>query len=110
MSLQHIQPDHRVHEAAMLQWINDFAPYGVFTTDTEFRIQSWNRWMTTHSNRTFADVANRSLFDIFPDIVQRGLNTRFLRAINGEVSVLSTALHGYLIPMPPATADSGFAQ
>ena len=99
-----------LHEAAMLQWINDFAPYGVVTTDKDFHVQSWNRWMSTHSGRTFEDVVNRSLFEIFPDIKERGLAPRFDRALTGEVSVLSTALHSYLIPMQPAARDSSFEQ
>lgn len=103
-------PKSPLHEAAMLQWINDFAPYGVVTTDTEFRIQSWNRWMVTHSGRSFEEVANKPLFEIFPDIKERGLVSRFDRALTGEVSVLSTALHGFLISMPPAVRESGFKE
>ncbi|MGZ8920748.1 MAG: sensor histidine kinase [Limisphaerales bacterium] len=99
-----------LHEAAMLQWINDFAPYGVVTTDTNFRIQSWNLWMATHSGLALAEVADRSLFEIFPDLKERGLGKRFDRALTGEVSVLSTALHGYLIPMEPPLSNSGFEQ
>ena len=103
-------PNQPLHEAAMLQWINDFAPYGVVTTDTAFNIQSWNRWMMTHSGRSFEEVANHSLFQIFPDVKERGLTSRFERALTGEISVLSTALHGFLLPMQPTIRDSGFAR
>ena len=103
-------PKSTLHEAAMLQWINDFAPYGVITTDKNFKIQSWNRWMSTNSGRPFKDVVGHSLFEIFPDIKERGLTARFDRALTGQVSVLSTSLHSYLVPMQLTARDSGFDQ
>src|SRR5687768_6597432 len=103
-------PNSTLHEAAMLQWINDFAPYGVITADKNFNIQSWNRWMNTNSGQTSAEVVGRSLFEVFPDLKERGLTARFDRALTGEVSVLSTSLHSYLVPMQLTTRDSGFEQ
>jgi PAS domain S-box-containing protein len=110
MPPESLTPKSPLHEAAMLHWINDFSPYGVITTDRNFVIQSWNRWMTTNSGQSIAEVVNRSLFEIFPDLGERGLAARFDRALTGEVSVLSTSLHSYLVPMQPTARDSGFEQ
>jgi len=51
-------------EAALLVWIQQYAPYGVFTLDTSLQVQSWNRWMESHSFPA-AQVVGRPLFDIF---------------------------------------------
>lgn len=89
---------------AMLGWM-EVAPYGIFTTDTELRIRSWNRWLYSHSGLAEADVIGRSLLELFPEIAARGVQVHFDHALHGEIAVLSTALHKYLLPLPPATRD-----
>ena len=95
-------------ETALLAWINKFAPYGVVATDRNLRIQVWNKWMEQHSGKEQEDVQGSSLLELYPDLQERRLTGLFSRALEGEVSFLSTALHGYLIPLPPRTADSAF--
>jgi hypothetical protein len=56
--------------------------------------------MEAHSRMRFADVAGKSIFTLFPDLKQRKLVSSFDRALTGESSVLSTALHRYLLPLP----------
>src|SRR5688572_14095497 len=80
-------------------WMQAIAPYGIFTTDTELRIRSWNQWLVSHSGLAESQVIGRPLSEIFPDLKERRLLVRFSRAIAGEISVLSTALHRYLIPL-----------
>jgi signal transduction histidine kinase len=87
-------------EHALLSWIQKFAPYGVVTLDESFQIQSWNHWMELYSGKRLADVAGKNLFTLFPDLQQRKLASHFERALQGESSVLSTALHHYLLPLP----------
>ena len=94
----------------MLAWIEEAAPYGVITTDRDFRIRSWNRWMELHAGKPFAAVAGQGLFALFPELAARGLAGRLLRVLEGEASVLSTALHGYLITLPLASGECGFNQ
>lgn len=96
--------------AATIEWIDRAAPYGVFTTDAELRIQSWNQWMQQHSGITAAQALHRKLTELFPDLLERGLMGHFERALMGQVSVLSTALHGYLIALSPPTRETGFAR
>lgn len=83
----------------MLTWAQAIAPFGIFTTDPELRIRSWNQWLVTHSGLAVDDVLGRSLTDVFPDVGERGLDQHFRRALKGEISVLSTALHKYLLPL-----------
>jgi signal transduction histidine kinase/PAS domain-containing protein len=97
-------------DSAVLRWIGDFAPYGVITTDREFRVQSWNKWMTTHSGKDSDEIIGRTLIEIFPDLVERNLLPRFERALAGEVSVLSTALHGYLLKLDPTIDQDVFKE
>jgi signal transduction histidine kinase len=95
-------------EKAMLAWIHHHAPYGVITTDEKLRIQSWNQWMEAHSGKGSSSVIGQELLDLFPDLKRRGLEKRFQRALEGEISLLSSALHGYLLPIPPLVRDAGF--
>lgn len=85
---------------AMLGWMA-VAPYGIFTTDTELRIQSWNRWLVVQSGLSEESVVGRPLSEIIPDLGERRLEEPFRRALAGEVAMLSTALHRYLLPLPP---------
>jgi len=92
---------------ALLSWIQQFAPYGVITLDESFQVQSWNHWMQLHSGLTFEDVTGKSLFALFPDLQERRLTSPFARALQGESSVLSTALHRYLLPLRSPFRETG---
>ena len=96
-------------DAAVLAWTRELAPHGIFTTDTELRITSWNRWMESHSSLGSYQMAGRSLFEVIPSLGERRLEQYFRDALKGEVKVLSTALHRYLIPLPPPVEDTGFS-
>lgn len=98
MAVPENNPDSK-RELALLSWIQQFAPYGVLTLDSSLRVQSWNKWMESHSSLTATEVAGRPLFEIFPDLEERKLTGPFHRAMQGESSVLSAALHHYLLPL-----------
>jgi len=85
-------------ESALLSWIQQFAPYGVFTLDQSLRIKTWNSWMESHSGLSSAHVVGRELIEVFPELVERKLTQPLQRALEGETSILSTALHRYLLP------------
>jgi signal transduction histidine kinase len=91
----------------LLSWMQDIAPYGIFTTDGALIVRSWNHWLSTHSGLTADEVIGRPLLALFPDLVARKLDTHFQRALCGEVSVLSTALHRYLLPLPTTAPEFG---
>ena len=86
---------------AMAGWIQDVVPYGIFTTDTDLRVDSWNQWLVQHSGFSAEDVVGRHVGAVVPDLAERRLEERFVRALAGEVSVLSAALHQFLLPLAP---------
>jgi PAS domain S-box-containing protein len=96
-----------IRQAALLSWIQQFAPYGVATLDESFQIQSWNHWMELHSGKRSAEVSGKNIFTLYPDLRERRLVGHFERALQGEASVLSTALHRYLLPFPSSFRESG---
>ena len=105
-------PEHNDHPAsrkdeALLSWIQQFAPSGVATLNEAFQIQSWNHWLEIHSGMKLEEVAGKNLFTLFPDLKERKLVSHFERALKGEASVLSTALHRYLLPLPSLFRETG---
>jgi signal transduction histidine kinase len=98
-----------VHHDALMNWVQELAPYGLFTTDADLKIQSWNEWLETHSGMAAPFLLGRSLLEVFPDLAARGMEDHFRKALAGEVIVLSAAFHGYLIPLSPTIRDTGFA-
>lgn len=95
--------------AAILAWTQELAPHGIFTTDQKLRITSWNRWLENHSSLRADQVLGRSLVEVIPSLVERRLADYFEDALRGEVKVLSRALHGYLLPLPPSIEGSDFS-
>lgn len=98
--------DSREH-GALLSWLHEFAPFGVLTLDRSLRVQSWNHWMEIHSGWRAADVLDKELFGLFPDLQERKLSAHFERALEGESLVLSTALHLYLLALPSPFREDG---
>lgn len=94
--------------AAILNWTHELAPHGIFTTDTDLHITTWNHWLENHSRLRADHVLGRHLIELFPSLAERRLDDYFTDALRGEVKVLSRALHGYLIPFPPSTPQTGF--
>lgn len=88
-----------LHKDAMSSWMQEIAPFGIMTTDTALRISTWNQWLVTHSGLAAEAVIGRSLLEVFPEVEKRRLGDYFQRALAGEISVLSTALHHYLLPL-----------
>ena len=83
--------------AAMLRWLDELSGQGIFATDTDLVVRSWNRWLERQSGLSAAGAIGTPLLDLSPDLASRGLDARFRAALRGEVSVLSHRLHGYLL-------------
>src|SRR5579862_5367295 len=96
------------HQAAVVAWMQELAPYGILTTDTELRVQSWNSWLETHSGLAAPLVVGRRLLELFPDLTRRKMDQHFQRALAGEVIVLSAAFHEYLLPFEPTVEAAGY--
>ena len=37
--------DASLMQSAVLQWLDELSSQGVFTTDRDLNIRSWNRWL-----------------------------------------------------------------
>ena len=67
-------------------WIREIVPFGIWTTDRDLRITSWNEWLTNHSGLQASDVLGKPLQDIVPMSAVGSTRERFDRALAGEVS------------------------
>src|SRR5687768_3531598 len=93
--------------AAVLHWMHDLAAQGIVTTDSELNVVEWNHWMEEHTGKSAADVIGNNLLDLFPELRERRLDRHYKWALEGKVSVLSQALHRYLIALPAMTGEHG---
>ena len=100
----------RLLNAAVLHWMHDLAAHGIVTTDYELRVVEWNHWMEEHTGKRAVEVIGNNLLDLFPELRERRLDRHYKWALEGQVRVLSQALHGYLIAMPPVSGDHGYKQ
>lgn len=91
----------------LLHWVNDLADRGIFTTDAELNIQSWNHWLELYTGLNVNRVVGRNLLEIYPELKTRRLDRVFCQALAGQVTVLSQRLHGFLLPMLPDDVYKG---
>jgi PAS domain S-box-containing protein len=96
--------------AAVLHWMHDLAAQGIVTTDSDLNVVEWNHWMFDHTGKRRAEIIGRNLLELFPELTQRRLDRHYKWALEGQVSVLSQALHGYLLAMPAVSGEHGFTQ
>ena len=96
--------------AAVLHWMHDLAAQGIVTTDKELNVVEWNHWMEEHTGKRPSEVIGRNLLELFPELTERRLDRNYKWALEGQVRVLSQALHGYLIAMHPVSSEHGYAQ
>jgi len=93
----------------IIDWLNDYAPHGIVTTDTSFVVRGWNRWLEQNTGRCAEDAVGLSLFEIFPDLAQRGLDQLYRNALDGQVTVLAHRFHRYLMKLP-ARPEHGLSE
>lgn len=75
---------------------------GIFTTDTQLLVTSWDSWLSTATGISGDDAVGKPLVAVIPDIQSRGLLGRFRPVLDlGVVEVLAPSFHKYLIPCPP---------
>ena len=96
--------------AAVLHWMHDLAGQGIVTTDSKLNVVEWNHWMEEHTGKRAHDVIGKNLIELFPELSDRRLHRNYKWALEGQVRVLSQALHGYLIAMPPVSGEHRYAQ
>ena len=82
---------------------------GVFTVDAALVVRTWDAWMETHTRIPAAAACGRSLGEVVPSLVSRGLLERFAQVVaSGEVQVLAPAFHHYLVPCAPRQPSPNF--
>ena len=97
-----IDPDRdTLLNAAVLRWMQELAPQGILLTDSALNVVGWNRWLEERSGRRFKDVLGKNLLELYPDLIERGLDASYKDALSGQVRLLSQRFHGYLLPMAP---------
>ncbi|MES0337392.1 MAG: response regulator [Candidatus Magnetobacterium sp. LHC-1] len=84
----------------------DKSPEGVIILDADRRILLWNRWMEKASRIGRAEVTERDLCDVFPELV----DTRIMRGIDNALSfglptTLSHKLTNRPFPLYQSTSD-----
>lgn len=109
------QAEHSSYKAtllhvAVLHWMHELAAQGIITTDDELNVVEWNHWMEAHTGRRATEVIGHNLLDLFPELNERRLDRHYRSALEGQVRVLSQALHGYLLAMPTVSAEHGYPQ
>ena len=97
----------RLH-ASVVRCLTEDTHQGFFVTDTQLRVMLWNRWMELHSGRTGAAVLGRPLFELYPDVAERGIKDYYQSALEGHVTILSQVLHRFVVALPPTNLDLGF--
>ena len=98
-----------VHEA-VARWMNELSAQGIFLTDSELMICSWNRWLELHSGQSSAEMIGRNLLKAYPELVERDLDKYYEDALAGKVRLLSHRFHHYLLPMPPENDADSFVE
>ena len=96
--------------AAVLHWMHDLAAHGIITTDSELNVVEWNHWMEEHTGKRASEVIGNNLLELFKELTARRLDRNYKWALEGQVRVLSQALHGYLIAMPVVSTEHGYTQ
>jgi signal transduction histidine kinase/CheY-like chemotaxis protein len=81
------------------KWFETLDDRGVFITDDQLIVRRWNQWLASRTGKSAADAIGQPLFDLFPDLVDRGLAASYNDALAGEVRILSQRFHKYLLPI-----------
>lgn len=83
--------------------------FGIFTTDLDLVVKSWDASLERLTGIAAADACGRALRDIVPDLENRVPIHLFREPlISGSAHVLAPALHKYLIPCAPLEPSSEF--
>ena len=90
-------PDMDALNAAVLRWVETLAQQGIFTTDRNLVVRSWNRWLEENTGHLSADVVGRPLFAALPDLEERGFAPYYEGALAGQLKVLAHGLHRYVV-------------
>jgi HEAT repeat protein len=87
----------------------DRVSLGIFTTDVDLVVRTWDSWMAAATGVELAQALNHPLTRVIPEIETRGLLPLFERALqSGTVEVLAPAIHHFLFACAPAIPSPAF--
>jgi signal transduction histidine kinase/ActR/RegA family two-component response regulator len=96
--------------AAASKWFEELDDRGVFITDERLIVRRWNQWLAVRTGKRAADVIGQPLFELFPELVDRGLAASYNDALAGEVRILSQRFHKYLLPITRSFHGAGLTE
>ena len=85
--------------SASQRWFEELSDRGIFTTDADLVVRTWNPWLEAQTGIAAKDAVGRPLFDLYPSLIERGLDQHYREALAGEVRILSERFHRYLFPI-----------
>ena len=91
------QPDSL--SAAAQRWFAELDDRGVFITDDHLIIRRWNPWLAAQTGRRAEEVVGHPLLELYPALVERGVDRYYRDALGGEVRILSERFHKFLLPI-----------
>src|SRR5919112_5855029 len=89
--------DSGLLNTAVLRWLDTLAQQGIFTTDRDLVIRSWNRWLEEHTGHLATAVVGRPLFEAFPDLEERGFGGDYHGGRDGPMEVVGPRLQRFLV-------------
>jgi PAS domain S-box-containing protein len=81
------------------RWFEELDDRGVLITDDRLIIRRWNPWLAAQTGRRAEEVVGCPLFDLYPTLVERGVDRYYRDALAGEVRILSERFHRFLLPI-----------
>jgi signal transduction histidine kinase/CheY-like chemotaxis protein len=96
--------------AAAARWFEELDDRGVFITDDRLIVRRWNHWLAAQTGRSAADVVGRPLFELYPGLVERGVDAYYRDALGGEVRILSERFHKFLLPITRSFHGAGLTE
>ena len=82
---------------ALLQWLDEQANVGIFTTDETLTIRSWNGWLARKTNIPRRTAVGRPVLQVQSELMGAELERHLVSALQGQPSFLSHHFHGHLL-------------
>jgi PAS domain S-box-containing protein len=85
--------------AAAQRWFAELDDRGVFITDEQLIVRRWNPWLAAQTGRRAEEMVGHPLLELYPALVERGVDRYYQDALGGEVRILSERFHKFLLPI-----------
>ena len=96
--------------SAAARWLDELDDRGMFITDEHLVIRRWNAWLAAQTGRAPEDAVGHPLFELFPVMIERGVDRYYRDALAGEVRILSERFHRNLLPITRSFHGAGLTE